>query len=254
MLTDARFRGIKRTMTKRTATPARLIGYVRVSTEDQASNGVSLDAQRAKLEAYVGLYGGELVEVIVDDGASAKTLRRPGLQRALAMLDQGAADGLLVAKLDRLTRSVRDLGELLDSHFGEGGHALLSVADQIDTRTAGGRLVLNVLTSVAQWEREAIAERTSAALEHIRDNEGVQLGAAALGWARADRKDAKGRRVVVRVRGEARTVARIAELHGDGDTLRDIAAKLTAEGHATKRGGRWQAETVRKVVRRLEVA
>lgn len=66
--------------------------------------------------------------------------------------------------------------------------------------------------------------------------------------------DAKGRRVVVKVRGEARTVARIAELHREGLTLRDIAAKLTVEGHATKRGGRWQAETVRKVVRRLVAA
>jgi DNA invertase Pin-like site-specific DNA recombinase len=237
-------------MTKRTASPARLIGYVRVSTEDQASNGVSLEAQRKKLEQYVELYGGELVEVIVDDGASAKTLRRPGLQRALEMLDQGDADGILIAKLDRLTRNVRDLGELLDRYFGEGKFALLSVADQIDTRTAGGRLVLNVLTSVAQWEREAIGERTKAALEHLRDTEGVVLGGAALGWTRTEKTDANGRRVVRKIRSEAATVSRIHELRADGKSLRDIAAALTAEGHKTKRGGRWQAETVAKVLRR----
>jgi DNA invertase Pin-like site-specific DNA recombinase len=245
--------GNLRGMTKRTATAARLIGYVRVSTEDQASNGVSLEAQRKKLEAYVELYdSGELVDLVIDEGQSAKTLKRPGLQRALAMLETGKADGILIVKLDRLTRSVRDLGELLDRYFGEGKFALLSVADHIDTRTAGGRLVLNVLTSVAQWEREAIGERTKAALEHLRDAEGVALGGEALGWTRIEKTDANGRRIVRKIRSEAATVARIRDLHAAGKSLRDIAAVLTAEGHPTKRGGRWQAETVAKVVRRLQ--
>jgi hypothetical protein len=114
---------------------------------------VSLHAQRAKVTAYAKLYDLELAEVTVDAGESAKHLDRPGLQRALGMLKRGEADALLVVKLDRLTRSVRDLGHLVEKYFAPGKAALLSVGEQIDTRSAAGRLVLNVLASVSQWER-----------------------------------------------------------------------------------------------------
>jgi DNA invertase Pin-like site-specific DNA recombinase len=145
----------------------RTVAYLRVSTDKQADRGVSLDAQRAKVAAYAELYDLELVEVVVDAGASAKTLDRPGLARALGMLRKGGeAEALLVVKLDRLTRSVRDLCELVERHFAPGKAALLSVGEQIDTRSAAGRLVLNVLASVSQWEREAIGERTAAAMQH----------------------------------------------------------------------------------------
>src|SRR5271155_4647643 len=128
--------------------PTRTIAYLRVSTDKQADRGISLDAQRAKAHAYAQLYDLDLVEVIVDAGASAKTLDRPGLQRALAMLRDGNADAILVAKLDRLTRSVVHLGELVEDYFAAGKWALLSVGEQIDTRSAAGRLVLNILASV----------------------------------------------------------------------------------------------------------
>src|SRR5437763_1016789 len=78
----------------------------------------------------------------------------------------GAAEALLVVKLDRLTRSVVDLGSLVERYFAPGKAALLSVGEQIDTRSAAGRLVLNVLASVSQWEREAIGERTATAMQH----------------------------------------------------------------------------------------
>src|SRR5262249_37494924 len=122
--------------------------------------------QRAKVAAYAELYDLELVEVVVDAGASAKTLERTGLQRALGMLRGGRAEALLVVKLDRLTRPVKDLGALVEEYFATGRWALLSVGEQVDRRTAAGRLVLNVLASVAQWEREATGERTAAAMQH----------------------------------------------------------------------------------------
>ena len=118
--------------------------------EGGADRGVSLDAQRAKAEAYAALYDLELVAVEIDAGVSAKSLDRPALARALALLDAGEADALLVVKLDRLTRSVGDLGALV-KRCNRGGWALLSVSEQVDTRTAAGRLVLNVLASVAEW-------------------------------------------------------------------------------------------------------
>src|SRR5579872_5990046 len=100
--------------------PTKTIAYLRVSTEKQADRGVSLDAQRVKAAAYAELYDLELVETIVDAGESAKSLDRPGLQRALAMLKGGAADALLVVKLDRLTRSVADIGTLVETYFAPG--------------------------------------------------------------------------------------------------------------------------------------
>ena len=97
----------------------KVVGYIRVSTEEQVTSGQSLDSQRAKAIAYAGLYDLELIEIIEDAGVSAKTLKRPGLERALAMLASGKADGLLIVKLDRLTRSVADWQKLIDRHFGE---------------------------------------------------------------------------------------------------------------------------------------
>lgn len=233
-----------------TAKPTRAVAYIRVSTEKQADGGVSLDAQKAKVEAYASLYNLTLAEVIVDAGVSAKTLDRPGLARALELLSTGVADALLVVKLDRLTRSVRDLGDLVERYFGPDGAALLSVAENIDTRTASGRMVLNILASVSQWEREAIGERTADALVQVKA-EGVKLGGAALGWTRTEATDADGRRVVLPVAEEAETVARIRDLRAAGNTLREIAAALDAEGRKTKKGGKWFASTVKNVLARV---
>ncbi len=205
----------------------KVIAYTRVSTEEQATQGVSLAAQEAKLRAYCDLYGHELVEVIIDAGQSAKTLNRPGLQQALAALKTGRADGLLVLKLDRLTRSVRDLGELLEGYFQTS--ALLSLQEQCDTSTAAGRLVLNLLTSVAQWEREATGERTKTALAH-KKAQGVKLGAPSL--------------------EDTATLERIRDLKAQGLTLRAIAEALTSEGFKTLKGGRWEAMTVKRLLDR----
>lgn len=206
----------------------KVVGYVRVSTEEQATNGVSLAAQEQKLRQYAELYELELVAVIRDSGQSGKSLQRPGLQQALATLQSGQAEGFLVAKLDRLTRSVTDWGRLIEGYFGKK-YALFSVVDQIDTRSAGGRLALNILMSVAQWEREAGGERTSAALQY-KKSQGVQLGAPRL-------KDAA-------------TIARMTELRQAGSSYAAIASTLTAERFATKKGGRWDGATVRKVLMR----
>lgn len=229
----------------------RVIGYVRVSTEHQATDGVSLDAQQARLEAYAVAMDLDLVAIEVDAGLSAKTLQRPGLQSALARLESGEASGLIICKLDRLTRSVKDLGELVDRYFS-GRYSLASLADSIDTGSAGGRLVLNVLVSVSQWEREATGERTAEALRHIRDTEGARLGRCGLGERRSTETDEHGRRKVVQDAGEQQALARIDELRALGLTLASIASQLELEGFPTKRGGKWHASTVRSVLLRLQ--
>lgn len=209
----------------------RVLGYIRVSTDKQADAGVSLDAQRAKLELYAQLHELTLIGVIVDAGASAKTLDRPGLTQALALLAMREADGLLVAKLDRLTRSVRDLGALIESHFKPGAAALLSVAEQIDTRSAAGRLVLNVLTSVAQWEREAISERTSTALQHMAAEGYYTGGRAPYGYEVACDGE-----TVVKNADEQAVIRTIRGLAAEGMSVRKIAAELAARGTVGRTG------------------
>lgn len=147
------------------------VGYVRVSTEMQADFGYSLEAQRQDIERYCELYKMELVEIISDEGISAKNIRRPGLEKALKMLND--VDGLVVAKLDRLTRSVKDLGYLLDKHFAKSN--LVSVSEKIDTSSANGRFVLNILVSVAQYEREATSERVKRGMD-VKKGKGERTG------------------------------------------------------------------------------
>lgn len=210
----------------------KVIGYARVSTEEQATSGVSLAAQAEKIRAYAACYDLEIVEVIEDAGQSAKNLNRPGIQRALQMVQEGQAQGLLIAKLDRLTRNIVDLNTLIGDFFGEKAKhqaSLFSVADQVDTRSAGGRLVLNVLMSVAQWEREAIGERTKTALQY-KKAQGVKLGRPEKHLIDPE---------------EIKTVNYIQELRAQGLSYRAIAAKLTAEGYKTFRGGKWQAQNVK---------
>ena len=224
----------------------RVVGYIRVSTEEQATGGVSLAAQHDKLEAYARLYELELVEVIQDMGLSAKTLARPGLQRALAMLDKGQAAGLLVCKLDRLSRSVADWSLLIDCYFGERkGRQLFSVADSIDTRTAAGRLVLNVLMSVAQWEREAIGERTRDALRH-KIHLGERVGRVRYGFDLA----ADGKTLIPNAHEQA-VMLEMLKLRDAGQTLREIAAELTARGIPTKDGGhQWAHSAIARIIGR----
>ena len=225
----------------------KVVGYARVSTVAQSDEGISLEAQEEKLRQYASLYDLELTAVHVDAGVSAKTLQRPGLQAALTDLTEGRAEALVVVKLDRLTRSVVDLGTLVADYFNT--YDLLSVSDSIDTRSASGRLVLNVLVSVAQWEREAIAERTAEALSHLK-SQGVILGGEALGWSRTTDLDVHGRRVIHDIPLERQTVNRIVELRQQGLSLREICKALETEGWKTKRGGKWSPKVVRSVLLR----
>src|SRR3989454_8544651 len=221
----------------------RTVVYCRVSTDKQADRGVSLDPQQAKAKAYAELYDLDIVDVVIDAAASAKTLARPGLERALGLLKAGKADALLVVKLDRLTRSVADLGKLVERYFAPGKAALLSVGEQIDTRSAAGRLVLNVLASVSQWEREAIGERTSAALQH-KASQGEYTGGD-VPYGR--RVTPGGARSEPDLQEEAaRAVAR--QLRAQGLSLRAVAAELHQRGIRSRTGREFAPVQVKRMV------
>jgi site-specific DNA recombinase len=232
-----------------TATAMKVLGYVRVSTDEQATAGVSLEAQRAKLEAYAGLYDLELVEVIADAGVSAKSFDRPGLQRALSLLRKGKVQGLLVAKLDRLTRSMRDLGALVEGELVKGKWALLSVAEQLDTRTASGRLVLNILGSVATWEREIIAERTTEALSHKRSM-GERTGL----YAPYGYRVAVDGKVLEADAAEQAMLATIREARERGLSQRAIVAELAQKGFTTRKGTALSLMQVQRIMCQAAIA
>jgi site-specific DNA recombinase len=218
------------------------IGYARVSTDKQADRGVSLDAQREKIRAMVVVHGAELADIIVEAGESAKSLNRPGMQRLLALVDSGEVQAVIVAKLDRLTRSVKDLCELLEK-FERRGVALISVAESLDTGSAAGRLVLNIMTAVSQWEREAIGERTRDALSHKRSN-GERLGNIQFGY----RLCADGKHVEPDPAEQA-VLAEIQQLRRSGTTLRGIAAALNQRTLRTRRGSSWRLEHVARIIK-----
>lgn len=207
----------------------RTVAYLRVSTDQQAEHGVSLDAQRAKVEAYASLFDLVLVGVEVDAGESGKSLGRPALSRALAMLNDGRAEALLVVKLDRLTRSVRDLCDLVDRYFRDGKHSLMSVCEQVDTRSASGRMVLNMLTVIGQWEREAIGERTSAALQH-KASQGEHIGGAPPYGFQVNQG------TLIPVDEEQQTIEEARALHAEGFSLRAIARALAERGRCARNG------------------
>jgi site-specific DNA recombinase len=216
------------------------IGYARVSTDKQADRGVSLEAQTEKIRAMTVVHSAELADIIVEAGESAKSLSRPGMQRLLALVDSGEVNAVIVAKLDRLTRSVKDLCELLE-RFERRGVALISVAESLDTSSAAGRLVINIMTAVSQWEREAIGERTRDALSHKRTN-GERVGNIAFGYRLAP----DGVHVEPEPAEQA-MIAAIGELRAEGRSLRRIAADLNRRGWRTRRGSDWQLESVARV-------
>ncbi|WP_428308883.1 recombinase family protein [Lacipirellula sp.] len=216
----------------------RIIGYVRTSTTDQS---LGREAQRSKLLQFAALHDLTLV-TILEDAESGATLDRHGLQTALKMLDRGEADGLAVVKLDRLTRSLRDWQWLVENPFRN--RELLSVQDAVDTRTAAGRLVLNVLLSVAAWERETIGERTSAALRH-KISKGERCGSVKYGYRLAD-----DGRTLVPDDAEQAAIRRAKELRAQGTTFRGICQILSEENFKPRVGATFHPASIGRMLAR----
>lgn len=220
-------------------TGLKAVGYTRVSTDKQADRGVSLEAQLEKIRAMAVVQGAAVVDVITDAGESAKSLERPGMARLLAMVDAGEVQVVIIAKLDRLTRSVRDLGDLME-RFNKKGVSLVSVAESLDTGSAAGRLVLNIMTAVSQWEREAIGERTATAIRHKRAH-GRVYNHTPYGYTREGD-------VLVSLPTEQAVIDRIRVAKANGGSLRGIADALNADAVHTKYGRQWAAQTVKDVL------
>jgi DNA invertase Pin-like site-specific DNA recombinase len=207
----------------------RAIAYLRVSSEDQAESGAGLAAQRASIQAEAHRRGWQIARWVEDAGASGRTLEgRPGLAEALSALKTGQADLLVVAKLDRLTRSVGDFAHMLDRATKERW-ALVALDLGVDTSTPSGEAMAHVMATFAQLERRLIGQRTKEALDEKR-KQGVRLGAPRL-------IDPKAERLIV---DERRA----------GATLDSIAQALVRQGYGPPRGAIWRHATLRRVLAR----
>jgi len=205
-----------------------VIGYVRVSTDGQGVNGHGLDAQKRAIREACGQRGWHLLRIEHDVGSGVRRNGRRGLDRALDAVRSGEACAIVVAKLDRLSRSVVDAGKLLDD-ARRGGWNIVALDFGLDLSTPQGELVANVLTSVAQWEARMAGERTREALAAARER-GVQLGTPK--------------------RIPAEIAERIRSMRASGMTLRAIAAELNRLAIPTVRGGQWHASAVQSVLGR----
>ncbi|MDN4473575.1 recombinase family protein [Demequina zhanjiangensis] len=207
----------------------KVVGYLRVSTSDQ---DYGIDAQREVIELEARRRDWT-VEWIIDQGETGKNADRPGLACALAMLDRGEADALVVSKLDRLSRSVVDFGQILQRATRPRGRkakpwGLVALDVGIDMTQPTGRLVAHILIAVAEWEGDIISERTKAGLAQAKAR-GVQIGAVS--------------------QMDPAVVRRMKSLRSRGWSFDRIATRLNEEGVPTPRGARFHGSTVAYAVR-----
>jgi len=216
-----------------------VVGYIRVSTEGQVEDGVSLDTQREKIEAWAKLHDEAEIVIYEDAGVSGASMeQRPGLQNALREACRRKA-ALVVYSLSRLARSTRDTLSISD-RLSKSGAELVSLSERIDTTSASGKMIFRLLAVLAEFERDQISERTRAAMAHLR-NSGRRISRfAPYGWDFDDDGE-----LLVRNLAEQKVMARMGRLRAQGLTFQEIAHRLTAAAVPTKHGGApWTAKVV----------
>ena len=219
------------------------IGYARVSTEDQAQGGHSLEAQRAQLAAYCTAHGYDLVGIEVEDQSGKRADNRPGLQEALRQvcLKKGV---LVVTKLDRLARNTVDAIAIAARLKKQG--ADLAILDlHVDTNTAMGEFIFTIFAALGQLERKMIADRTRSVLSHKRQKGERISGHPPYGWRFLDG-------CLIEVVGEQAVLSTIEGYRALGYSLRKIADQLNRDGVKAKLGGPWSHSSIQSVLVRAE--
>ncbi len=204
--------------------------YTRVSTEDQAKEGFSLDAQRERLQAYCLARDWAVAATYIDDGHSGRNTKRPAYQRMMAERDRW--DALLVIKMDRIHRNARNFMEMMDDLL-EWEKDFVSATESLDTSTAMGRFVMDIIQRIAQLESEQIGERVYMGMsQKAKVGPGMLWFHAPLGYEVSEGQ-------LVPEEREANLVREIFALCLDGWTLEATAADLNARGRRTRRGAEW---------------
>jgi len=217
------------------------IGYIRVSSAQQAQEGVSLEAQQAKIEQWCFANGYELVSVFKDEGISGKRMdTRQGLQDALATIKKGNA--FVFYSMSRVARSTKDMlsiGDLITKKRAD----MVSVIEDFDTTSASGKLMFQMLAVLAEFERNLVGERTATVLQNKKANRQVYTNQTPYGF-----KAVNGR--LEQVKQEVKVVAEIQQARAKGQTLQAIADNLNSRGIPTKTNKQWQPATIHLLLQR----
>ncbi|HXM18363.1 MAG TPA: recombinase family protein [Candidatus Tumulicola sp.] len=218
----------------------KVYGYARVSSRGQADEGISLDAQQARIEGYALAKGWALTDVLIDAARSGKNTRRPMLERLRREVREGQVETIITLKVDRVSRSTRDLLNLLQE-FETHKTSFVSVFENIDTSTSMGRFVITLLGSLAQLEAEQVGERTSFALRKARLDGKAYCRTAPFGWKRVggDFRPAEA---------EQRALAQIRTMRAKNDSWQSIARWLAENRIKPRAGDKWYPATVRQVL------
>lgn len=221
----------------------RCLGYIRVSTQEQATEGYSLREQRQRISTAAESRGWDLAEIFEDGGRSGGDIDRPGLAAALARLAEGDAEALIVAKLDRLSRSLADFTSLIRRSEAEGW-AVVALDVNVDTTTPQGKAFVNVMAVFAEMERDIIRERTVAGrMEKARGGVGWVSGRPPYGYR------AKGG-TLEPFPDEAHVVQFIFRKSARGMMRRKVARILNGEQVPPPQGNQWTDGAVRRILRR----
>ena len=216
------------------------IGYIRVSTEEQAAHGISLDAQRAKIAAYALTKDLDLVDIVEDAGKSGKDLKRPGVQLVLEMARRRQIDAVIIVKLDRMFRCTVDALNTAQD-FDKRGVALHSIHESLDTQSAMGKFFFTLTAALAEMERGLIGERTRAALARKKERREI-YGEVPYGFDVVDGS-------LVDNPQEQATKARIMNLRDRGLSYQKVADTINADGVPTKKGCAWTAMQISRVAK-----
>ena len=218
------------------------IGYIRVSTEEQAKNGISLDMQRSKIAAYTALEDMDLIETVADEGLSGCSIKgRPGIQTVLEMVKTKQVKAVIVYKLDRLARNTVEalqIAKLMDRH----GVALHSITEKLDTKSAMGRFFFTLMASIAEMERGIIGERICAAMSRKREKGEACNNNPPYGF------QIEGYQLVPNP-SEQRIIMRIEELRLQKYTIHGMIQQLSMEGLFNRRGKPFGKTQIHNIVR-----
>lgn len=217
--------------------------YLRVSTEEQAREGFSIHAQKEKLTSYANINDWDIYDFYIDDGISGKNITdRPSINRLIEDVKSGNVNNVLIYKLDRLTRSVKDLINLIEL-FEENNCSFNSVTEKLDTSNAVGRMFIKIIGIFAEFERENLAERVSFGYEQ-KAREGNYTNCNGVNGY--DYIVGSGELVVNDI--EKDIVNRIYDLYLEGNSMIKIAKQFNYENVPTKRGGDWAQSTIKSIL------
>ena len=214
------------------------VGYVRVSTDMQAADGLSLDAQRAAIKSYCESLGLRLLQIHEDVESGGKADRK-GLARALAT----NADAVIVLKFDRLSRSIKHFCDLYETHFADGTKELVAIREAIRLDSALGRALVSILLVFAQMERESCGERVKEAIGHIRGN-GYHFGKAPYGSKAVPSPENPRYRILVDDPEEQIILARIKSMIEARISYQKIATQCNAERIPSPQGASWTVSVI----------